>query len=105
MVQCGYNPQEVLSPLMQRFGRRMHCGRAEGFSRMVSTVSEDLHIDRTAARRLVQQLASAGLIDFESDSAGESRYAEALVGVAAGADESPASSASLPGVWRIGPCT
>ncbi len=103
MVQAGYNPQEVLSPLMQRFGRSLRCSRAEGFGRMVTAVSEALEVNRTTARRLVQSLASGGLIDFEcASSAG--RYGEREP-VPGGAPTSggPSSADSRAGIWRIGP--
>lgn len=101
MVQAAYNPQEVLSPLMQRFGRHLRSERSEGMNRMVSAVSEELCVDATYARRLIQALASAGLIDFEQD---EGRSEDAtpanLPGVTPQAEPEPAVPT---GVWRIGP--
>jgi len=101
MMQCAYNPQEVLSPLMQRFGRSLRCGRAEGFGRMVTVVSESLHVDRADARRLVLSLVSGGLVDFEQDQPAVSVGARERRFVPAGPAQAPPSASS--GKWRIGP--
>lgn len=103
MMQCGYNPQEVLSPLMQRFGRSLRCGRSEGFGRMVTAVSEALHVNRTNARHLVQSLASSGLVDFEMDLPAVSVAERERQFVPAGPAQVPESASASTGVWRIGP--
>ncbi len=99
MAGTSYNLQEVLSPLMQKFGRHMPAGRAEGYQRLVSVVSEALEVDRGRAEQLVTSLLSSGLVGFDA--------ASAPVGA-----RSPASShrpgsyvgaESARGVWRIGP--
>ena len=101
MGQCEYNPQEVLSPLMQRFGRCLRCDKAEGYGRMVTTVSEALHVSRTNAQHLVESLASAGLVEFEQDQPAVSVAKRERQFVPAGPARAPASPGS--GVWRIGP--
>ncbi len=95
MIQAAYNPQEVLSPLMQRFGRQLRCEKADGFGQMVTVVSEALDVNRTDARHLVLVLASCGLVDFEQEQGAE----------APARDEEPVSAglASSRGVWHIGP--
>ncbi|NQU76518.1 MAG: hypothetical protein HQ546_09430 [Planctomycetes bacterium] len=94
-----------MSTLMQRFGRRLRTSRAEGFNRMVATVSEALEVDSETARHLVDAMVSSGLIGFE-------RAKEPLMStwVVTG-PPSPAIEAdgtmdtqSEPGFWRIGPC-
>jgi hypothetical protein len=105
MVRCAYNPQEVLSPLMQRFGRHLRGGRAEGFNQMVAAVSEALRVEKTSARYLVQALASAGLIDFELDSpiGPDGRPEGPLVSGKPATAASVRAAVGAAGVWRIGP--
>ncbi|NLF32522.1 MAG: hypothetical protein GX591_16725 [Planctomycetes bacterium] len=97
MIQAAYNPQEVLSPLMQRFGRQLRCEKADGFGQMVTVVSEALDVNRTDARHLVLVLASCGLVDFE----GEEDFvtADRDMQTVGASSEDPTSK----GVWRIGP--
>lgn len=106
MVQSAYNPQEVLSPLMQRFGRHLHGERVECLNRMVSVVSEALDVDATYARSLVRALVSAGLIDFEREDVSDEfarTDADEMPSVARGEAADPEH---VPvGAWRIGPET
>ena len=101
MIQAAYNPQEVLSPLMKRFGRQLQCEKADGFGHMVTVVSEALDVNRTDARHLVLVLASCGLVDFEQERDFEMGDREdRLVPAGPASPEAP----SCRGVWRIGPC-
>lgn len=105
MVQCAYNLQEALSPLLQRFGWHLQGDRSEGLQKMVAAIGEALEIDEDKARHLVASLASCGLLDFE-----QSRPAQQVdppghkTQPVSYTSDTSAIPAGDKGVWRIGPC-
>jgi hypothetical protein len=65
MIRIAFNLQEVLAPLMARFGRRLHGERGETYEQIVGTVCEALEVERETGTHLVEALSSAQLLDFE----------------------------------------
>ena len=65
MIRSAFNLQEVLAPLMARFGRRLRGERGETYEKIVVTVCEALEVERQAGESLVTALTSAQLLDFE----------------------------------------
>jgi hypothetical protein len=65
MIRSAFNLQEVLSPLMARYGRRLQGERGETYEKIVVTVCEALDVERETGAHLVAALSSARLIDFE----------------------------------------
>lgn len=105
MTLGPYNPQEVLAPLLQRFGRHLHGDRDTGFEQMVSAVCEELRVDVEHARSLLRHLECSGLIVFEAlvMPAGQG----AVIWQDKPASGSPArrgGPAAGVTAWRIGPC-
>lgn len=106
MVQSPYNPQEVLGPLMRRFGRHLDADRDEGFRRMVGAVQEELRVDEEHARQLMQGLQASGLVAYER-SAPISDTQAMVQGQTTPPPPAPGEpaprDAGRGGSWRIGP--
>lgn len=99
-----YNPQEVLTPLLRRFGRHLHEERDRGFEQMVSAICEDLKVDVEHARKLLRHLECAGLVVYEELVMPKRQGAATWEGKpasgapAVGDERMPEASG-----WRIGP--
>ena len=103
MAQGPYNPQEVLSPLMRRLGRRLPGSLGDGYQRMIRVVSEEVRVDLTHAAKLLDGLRNSGLLAYESPgrpSSGEFSSWQSRPNP----DADPARLADSSGAWRIGPC-
>lgn len=99
MIRNAYNCQEVLSPLMARFGRRLRGERGETYEELVTTVCEALDVQRETAQHLVEALASAQLIDFERTDCPE----VVRVGGRGESEEHAEELDKQFGVWSLGP--
>ncbi len=105
MIERAYNPQEVLGPLMKRFGRVLETRREEGHHQMVRVIREELHVDAPHAERLLESLETSGLVEYEPIAGDE----EAQPTRAPSNQPSREPTGPLPdvpretGCWRIGP--
>ena len=100
MIRSAFNLQEVLTPLMARFGRRVHGERDETYEKMVGIVCEALEVERETGAHLVAALASAQLLDFERTDRPE---VVVMVECEFGAEGSREDSDKQYGVWSLGP--
>lgn len=104
MPKAPYNPQEVLSPLMSRFGRTLPGERDETFEQMVQSVSEQLDVDHTHAAQLLEKLESAGLLRYEGPSPVEHEPFVTWTGEPVDEQLTEGAQAPAPaGAWHIGP--
>jgi hypothetical protein len=99
MIRSAFNLQEVLAPLMARFGRRLHGERGETYEKIVVTVSEALEVERETAGHLVAALSSAQLLDFERTDKPEVVLTATSSSHGYGGEDSDKQY----GVWSLGP--
>lgn len=100
MIRSAFNLQEVLAPLMARFGRHLHGERGETYEKIVVTVCEALEVEREAGAHLVAALSSAQLIDFERTDQPEVVLMAQGESRSHGYSEDPNKQY---GVWSLGP--
>ncbi len=97
MIRSAFNLQEVLAPLMARYGRRLHGEKGETYEGLVRTVSESLEVDWDTAGHLVTALRSSKLIVFERTDKPE--VVLMMQTTASGYEETDKEF----GVWSLGP--
>lgn len=95
-----YNPQEVLGPLMKRFGRHLPGPRAEGYGKMVPVICEELHVDDPHARQLLDSLVNSHLIAYEV--ATPATTGDQILPASPSSQAHPEANEEQ-GAWRLGP--